>query len=74
MWEQIVAGCRGRRVACIVAGIRSRHGCPYSCYAWLHRCARAAAGRPIKIHQRGGPPNLTVTWLEQFWVPASHTL
>jgi hypothetical protein len=23
---------------------------------------------------KGGPPNLTVTWLEQFCVPASHTL
>jgi hypothetical protein len=30
--------------------------------------------RPAKIRYSGGPPNLTVTWLEQFWVTASHTL
>ena len=31
-------------------------------------------GRPTKIRYSGGAPNLTVTWLEQSCVPASHTL
>jgi hypothetical protein len=38
----------------------------------LFRMAAATSLRSGRY--KGGPPNLTVTWLEQFCVPASHTL
>jgi hypothetical protein len=34
----------------------------------------AAASSLPSGRYKGGPPNLTVTWLEQFCVPVSHTL
>src|SRR6266496_3416450 len=52
---------------------RPRNNFPSSLTVYLGALP-PVTGRPTKIRYSGGAPNLTVTWLEQSCVPASHTL